>query len=354
MVKANCKEAPAYKEVLAENYQQLLHGKQVELFTLKNKQGLVAKVTNFGARLVQLLVPDREGRLDDVTLGYDTLAEASTHQLSAGATIGRYANRIDKGEFTLDGHTYHLSINNVINSLHGGTTGSRTQVFDAKQLDDATVEMHLLFKDGQDGYPGNCHLTTTFHLTDDNALVCTYTATTDKPTIINFCNHAYWNLNGIGNGDILGHELTIYADEYTPVSKDLITTGAIEKVQGTNLDFTTPHKIGARQDGIYDNNFVIRKQSGNKLQHAATVYAPESGRVLDVYTTEPGLQFYSGSGLNGEKDIGKGGKHYVSRGALALEAQKYPDSIHKPNWPSSVLRPGETYHSETHYKFSVK
>ena len=242
----------------------------------------------------------------------------------------------------------------MTNSLHGGTTGSRTQVFDAKQIDAATLELQLLFKDGQDGYPGNCLLITRYQLKDDGSLVCTYHATTDKPTIINVCNHAYWNLNGTGSGDVKGHELTIYADQYTPVRSDLITTGEIVNIKGTDLDFTTPQKIGARQNGIYDNNFVLRQQPGQELKHAATVYAPESGRVLDVYTTEPGLQFYSGSGLNGAKDIGKGGKPYVSCGGLALEAQKYPDSIHKPDWPSTVLRPGTTFTATTIYKFSTK
>ena len=346
--------AAGYTEVDPQAYEAVLNGKPVHLYTLTNKQGLIVKISNFGARLVQVLVPDRNGQLGDVTLGYDTLDEARTNQLSSGATIGRYANRIDKGEFTLDGKTYHLSLNNVTNSLHGGTTGSRTQVFDAKQIDAATLELQLLFKDGQDGYPGNCLLTTRYQLKDDGSLVCTYHATTDKPTIINVCNHAYWNLNGAGSGDVKGHELTIYADQYTPVRSDLITTGEIVNIKGTDLDFTTPQKIGARQNGIYDNNFVLRQQPGQELKHAATVYAPESGRVLDVYTTEPGLQFYSGSGLNGAKDIGKGGKPYVSCGGLALEAQKYPDSIHKPDWPSTVLRPGTAFTATTIYKFSTK
>ena len=318
--------AAGYTEVDPQAYEAVLNGKPVHLYTLTNKQGLIVKISNFGARLVQVLVPDRNGQLGDVTLGYDTL----------------------------DGKTYHLSLNNVTNSLHGGTTGSRTQVFDAKQIDAATLELQLLFKDGQDGYPGNCLLITRYQLKDDGSLVCTYHATTDKPTIINVCNHAYWNLNGTGSGDVKGHELTIYADQYTPVRSDLITTGEIVNIKGTDLDFTTPQKIGARQNGIYDNNFVLRQQPGQELKHAATVYAPESGRVLDVYTTEPGLQFYSGSGLNGAKDIGKGGKPYVSCGGLALEAQKYPDSIHKPDWPSTVLRPGTTFTATTIYKFSTK
>ena len=209
METTNKQQAAGYTEVDPQAYEAVLNGKPVHLYTLTNKQGLIVKISNFGARLVQVLVPDRNGQLGDVTLGYDTLDEARTNQLSSGATIGRYANRIDKGEFTLDGKTYHLSLNNVTNSLHGGTTGSRTQVFDAKQIDAATLELQLLFKDGQDGYPGNCLLITRYQLKDDGSLVCTYHATTDKPTIINVCNHAYWNLNGTGSGDVKGHELTI-------------------------------------------------------------------------------------------------------------------------------------------------
>ena len=357
--------APAadYVDVKPAGYHQMIDGKQVNLYTLKNKNGMVAKFTNYGGKLVEFLAPDRNGKLGDIALGYETLDAAKKGQLSAGCTIGRYANRIGKGKFTLDGKEYQLSINNGINHLHGGTTGSRVQVFDAKQLNGKTLQMHLLFKDGQDGYPGNCNLTATYKLTDDNSLVCIYEATTDKPTIVNFCNHAFWNLNGAGNGDILGHEMTLYADNFTPVDSTLITTGEIRSVKGTDLDFTVPHKIGERINGSYeqikfgpgyDFNFVINKVPGQKMNHAATVYAPESGRVMDVYTTEPGIQFYSGNFFNGAKDIGKGGKHYVYRGTFALETQKFPDSPNKPAWPSPILRPGQKFTSETIYKFSTK
>jgi len=352
-----------YVDLKPEAFQQTIKGKEVNLYKLHNKNGMVAKITNYGGKIEQLLVPDRKGHLGDVVLGYDSLDQAMNGQVSMGCVIGRYANRIGKGQFALDGQEYQLSINNGVNHLHGGTTGTRYQVFDAKQIDDQTLQLTYNFKDGEDGYPGNCMLKAVYRLTDNNELVCSYDAVTDKDTIVNFTNHAFWNLAGAGNATILNHELTLNADYFTPVDDTLITTGEIRSVKGTDFDFTTPHKIGERINGTYeqlkygpgyDHNFVINRVSGQNMNFAARVYEPTSGRIMEVYTTEPGIQFYSGNFLNGDKDIGKGGKHYLYRGAFCLETQHYPDSPNKKNFPSVVLQPGQWFSSTTIYRFSTK
>ena len=352
-----------YVDLKPEAYHQTVNGKEVNLYTLHNKNGMVAKITNYGGKIMQLLVPDRKGNLGDVALGYDSLDKARQGQLSMGCVIGRYGNRIAKGHFTLDGQEYQLTINNGVNHLHGGTTGTRVQVFDAKQIDDKTLQLNYNFKDGDDGYPGNCMLKATYQLTDDNELVCSYDAVTDKDTIVNFTNHAFWNLAGAGNGTILNQELMLNADYFTPVDNTQITTGEIRSVKGTPVDFTTPHKIGERINADYDQikfgngydlNFVINRDPNKNMNFAGQVYEPVSGRLMQIYTTEPGIQFYSGNGLNGDKDIGKGGKHYAFRGAFCLETQHYPDSPNKDNFPSVVLQPGQWFSSTTIYKFSAK
>ena len=353
-----------YVDVKREAFQKEVNGKMADLYTLTNKNGMVAKITTYGGKLVQLLVPDKNGKLGDVVLGYETLQQTIDGQGSMGATVGRYANRIGKGQFTLDGTAYQLSINNGPNHLHGGTMGTRFQVFDAEQPDFRTLKLYYYFKDGEEGYPGNCLLRAVYTLTDNNELSVTYDAVTDKPTIVNFTNHAFYNLAGAGSGTILNHELTLNADTFTPVDETQITTGEIRPVKGTVMDFTKPTVIGLRVNDSYeqlkygpgyDHNWILNK-TGNSLTFAARVYEPTSGRILEVYTTEPGIQFYSGNWLEGKapRDVGKGGKVYNFRDAFCLETQHFPDSPNKPNFPSAVLRPGQWFTSTTVYKFSVK
>jgi aldose 1-epimerase len=352
-------------DIQDEAYQGLIDGKKVELFTLRNKQGMLAKITNYAGKLVQLLVPDKHGKLGDVVLGYDSLKQAMHGQVSMGCTIGRFANRIARGQFVLNGESYQLTINNGQNHLHGGTKGSRFVVFDAKQLDEQTLELTYYFKDGEEGYPGNCSLKTVYTLTNENELKIQYDAVTDSPTIVNFTNHTFWNLAGEGNDTILDHELTLNADTFTPIDDTLIPTGEIRSVKNTPFDFTQPQKIGQRIDEKdeqlqyghgYDLNWVLNKKTGEELSLAARAYEPKSGRVLEIYTTEPGIQFYSGNGLTGKLplDIGKHGKPYDFRSAFALETQHFPDSPNKPQFPSVRLNPGQWFSSTTIHKFFVQ
>lgn len=354
-----------FVEIEQEAYQRVIDGKQVDLYTLRNKNGMVAKITNYAGKLVQLLIPDHDGHLCDVVLGYETIGQAIQGQVSMGSTIGRYANRIGKGQFTLNGTSYQLTINNGPHHIHGGTRGSRFVVFDATQLDEKTLQLTYCYKDGEEGYPGNCSQKVVYALTDNNALVITYDAVTDKPTIVNFTNHTFWNLAGEGCGDILNHVLTINADSFTPVDDSLIVTGEIRPVVGTPLDFTSPRKIGAdiasdyeqmKYGQGYDFNWILNKDGNKKIRFAARICDPDSGRAMEVYTTEPGLQFYSGNFLTGNAplDIGKGGKPYVHRGGFCLETQHFPDSPNKPQFPTTVLNPGEWFSSSTLYKFTMQ
>ncbi|MDF2636762.1 MAG: galactose-epimerase [Pelosinus sp.] len=353
-----------YVEIKREAFQKEINGKQVDLYTLTNKTGMVAKITNYGGKIVQLLVPDKNGKLSDVVLGYESLDQTINGQASMGCTIGRYANRISKGQFSLDGKDYQLTVNNGANHLHGGTKGSRFVVFDANQIDAKTLQLTYYFKDGEEGYPGNCLLKTVYSLTDNNELVITYDAVTDKSTIVNFTNHAFFNLAGSGSGTILNHQLTLNADNFTPVDGTLITTGEIRPVKGTPMDFTKSTTIGTRINDSYeqlkygpgyDHNYVLNK-TGNELSFAARVYEPKSGRVMEIYTTEPGIQFYAGNFLEGKvpRDIGKGGKAYNFREGFCLETQHFPDSPNKDNFPSTVLSPGQWFSSTTVHKFTVK
>jgi len=354
-----------YVDIKREDYQCVINGKQVDLYTLRNKNGMVAKITNYAGKLVQLLVPDRDGQMGDVLLGYETLEQAIQGQVSMGSAIGRFANRIRKGKFTLNGAEYQLTINNGPNHLHGGTKGSRFVVFDALQIDDNTLQLNYCFKDGEEGYPGNCSLKLIYTLTDNNEFVISYEAETDKPTIVNFTNHAFWNLAGEGCGDILNHILTLNADAFTPVDDTLIATGEIRPVAGTPLDFTSPQTIGARINSDYaqmkygqgyDFNWVLNKGADQEMSFAARVREISSGRAMEVYTTEPGMQFYSGNFLTGKTptDIGKGDKPYVHRSGFCLETQHFPDSPNKPQFPTTVLNPGEGFSSSTLYKFTVQ
>ena len=338
----------------------------IRLYTLSNKNGVEIKVTNFGAIITSILVPDRDGKLADIALGYDQV-EGYINAVDKpyfGAIVGRYGNRIAKGEFTLDGETYSLAINNSPNHLHGGVIGFDKVVWDGKLTkgpDWQGVELRYLAKDREEGYPGNLQITVTYKLNSKDELSVEYHATTDKATPVNLTQHTYFNLKGEGEGTILDHKLMLNADRYTPVDSTLIPTGELATVTGTPFDFTTAKSIG--QDigqenqqleyGLgYDHNFVINRDSDG-LVHAATVHEPESGRVMEIHTTEPGIQFYCGNFLDGRLK-GKSGKSYVHRGGFCLETQHYPDSPNQADFPSTILRPDGVYQTTTVFKFSAK
>ncbi len=341
-------------------------GKPVDLYTLTNKSGMEATITNFGGILVSLKVPDRKGKLDDIVLGYDSIDGYLTNKAFLGATIGRYGNRIGHGKFTLDGASYNVPKNNGENSLHGGIKGFNKQLWTAKDVSGSNgqaLELTYVSKDGEEGYPGNLSVKVIYTLTDQNELKIDYSATTDKTTVVNLTNHSYFNLAGQGNGDILEQELTIHADRFTPVDEGLIPTGELGTVKGTPFDFTKPTAIGSRinQDsdqqikfgGGYDHNWVLNDGGKGKLFLAAEAFDPKSGRVLQVLTTEPGVQFYTGNFLDGTI-TGKGGKVYNKRYAFCLETQHYPDSPNHPDFPSTTLKPGKKYHTTTIFKFSSR
>lgn len=341
-------------------YSSTIDGKAVKLYTLKNKQGVSVSITNYGGRVVSLLVPDKDNKLTDVVLGYDSVgAYRKKGEPFFGALIGRYGNRIGKGKFTLDGKEYQLQLNDGVNTLHGGTDGFFGKVWDAKQVDSTKLELSYVSNDGEAGYPGKLDVKVTYTLTDDNALQIDYTATTDKTTIVNLTNHAYFNLNGEGDSTILDHELMIDASAYTPVDSTLIPTGKLQPVAGTAFDFNKAKLIG-KQIGDndeqlkfgkgYDHNFALTHHDGK--MPVAVVKSTKTGIVLSVITTEPGLQFYSGNFLTGADKDGKGGKSYPHRSAFCLETQHFPDAPNHPNFASTVLKPGETYKTSTTYKFS--
>ena len=341
-------------------YSTTIDGKAVKLYTLKNKQGASVSISNFGGRIVSLLVPDKNNKLTDVVLGYDSVgAYRKKGEPFFGALIGRYGNRIGKGKFTLDGKEYQLQLNDGVNTLHGGTDGFFGKVWDAKQVDSTKLELSYVSNDGEAGYPGKLDVKVTYTLTDDNSLQIDYAATTDKTTILNLTNHAYFNLNGEGDSTILDHELMIDANTYTPVDSTLIPTGKLQPVAGTAFDFNKAKLIG-KQIGDndeqlkfgkgYDHNFALTHHDGKTP--VAVVKSTKTGIVLSVITTEPGLQFYSGNFLTGADKDGKGGKSYPRRSAFCLETQHFPDAPNHPNFASTVLKPGETYKTSTTYKFS--
>ena len=337
-------------------------GESVEIFTLANSRGLKARVMTWGATLVSMEVPDREGKFADVTLGFDTLeGYLGTHPYF-GAIAGRYANRIAKGKFSLEGKEYMLAVNNGANHLHGGIRGFDKKNWSAKVLTGANgVRFSTTSEDGEEGYPGALHAKVTYTLTDDNALHIDYEATADRPTVLNLTNHAYWNLAGAGESDILGHELTLHAGRFTPVDDGSIPTGKLEPVAGGPMDFTKAKVIGkdiaqlAGTPGGYDHNFVIDHPAAksSNWNPTAELFDPKSGRVMKVATTEPGVQFYTGNYLDGTV-TGKGGKVYKKNFGVCLETQHFPDSPNQPEFPSTVLRPGKTYRSSTTYTFSVR
>ncbi|MCL5271075.1 MAG: galactose mutarotase, partial [bacterium] len=340
-------------------------GKAVDLYILTNGHGVQAKITNYGGIVVSLFVPDRNGVMGDVVLGFDNLGDYVKHSPYFGCIVGRYANRIAFGQFTLDGVSYTLAVNNDANHLHGGLRGFDKFLWNAEPIEHGkggpALELTALSPDGDEGYPGALSLTVSYTLTDDDALRIDYRAKTDKTTIVNLTNHSYFNLGGAGNGDILGTVMQINAGRFTPVNENLIPTGEIRAVKGTPLDFTQPTPIGERIDGAdpqlkiaggYDHNYVLDHNDG-RLTVGAVAYDPRSGRVLEMRTTEPGVQLYTGNFLDGTL-IGKGGKVYPHRSGFCLEAQHYPDSPNQPGFPSVVLKRGREYRQTTIYRFSTR
>ncbi len=339
----------------------MVDGKPVKLYTLTNAKGMVVKLTNYGCIITEIHVPDKNGNMADVALGFDDHKGYLGKSPFFGAVAGRVANRIAKGKFTLDGKDYSLFVNNGPNALHGGKKGFDKKVWGAVQFPDPKIRLDYHSPDGEEGYPGDLDATVTYTLAPDNALRIDYKATTDKPTPVNLTNHSYFNLAGQGHGTILDHIVTIAADQYTPVDNTLIPTGELKAVKGTPFDFTTPHVIGERIKQVggdpvgYDHNFVLRQPRGDasKPALAVRVQDPKSGRVMEMFTTEPGVQFYTGNFLDRTLS-GKGGVKYPQYGGFCLEAQHFPDSINHPNFPSVVLRPGQTYRQTTMYKFSTQ
>ncbi len=344
-----------FDNLVQTDFGQDMHGQKIDLFTLKNANGMTAKVMTYGATLTELCVPDKRRKSVDIILGFDTLKPYEEQSPYFGATIGRYANRIAGSKFTLDGKEFYLAPNSGHNTLHGGIRGFDKRLWKAEPSNEngiAAVKFTYLSKDMEEGFPGNLTTTVTYSLNNDDELKIDYSASTDKPTPINLTNHAYFDLAGAGDESVLKHQVRINADSYTPVDKQLIPTGVIEPVKGTPFDFTEPKEIGKDIDkvpGGYDHNFVLRQSKG-QLKEAAVVVEPISGRTLTMLTTEPGVQFYTGNFLDGTIR-GIGGlypKHY----AFTLEAQHFPDSLHRDSWPPTILRPGQTYKQTTVYKFS--
>ncbi len=338
------------------------NGTAVDLYTLKNRNGMIVRVTNYGGIVTELHAPDRAGRFDDVVLGFKTLRPYLESHPYFGAIIGRVGNRIAKGRFTLNGREYTLAINDGQNHLHGGLKGFDKVIWQGQAsevADGASLTLSYASPDGEEGYPGTLATTVVYTLTNQNELRIDYMATTDKATPVNLTNHSYFNLTGEGLGDILGHELMLAADRFTPVDAGLIPTGEIKAVAGTPMDFTTPSTIGSRiaqvplaDPGGYDHNYVL-SSGGGTLALAARVREPKTGRVLEVSTTEPGIQFYTGNFLDG-KLTGKRGVTYKKHFGFCLETQHFPDSVNHPAFPTTILEPGQTYRTTTVYKFTAQ
>ena len=351
-------------QVRKESFGKTGDGRPVDLYTLTNSHGVEVRAMTYGGIIVSLRVPDKSGSLGDIVLGHESLDGYLVNPPFLGVIVGRYANRIANATFTLDGVKYTLAKNDGPNSLHGGINGFNKQVWEAKEFENAKgvgVAFSYLSKDGEEGYPGNLKVKVSYTLTNENQLIVDYEATTDKATPLNLSQHSYFNLAGEGSGDILGHHLMLNADRFTPVDKTLIPTGELRSVQGTPMDFTKPTAIGARINEDYeqlivgkgyDHNWVINRKD-DSLTLAAKVHEPTSGRILEVFTTEPGVQFYSGNFLDGSI-TGKHGHVYKQRYGLCLETQHFPDSPNHPSFPSTILKPGQTFHSQTVFKFSTE
>jgi aldose 1-epimerase len=344
------------------NFSSTLNGEKIDLFILQNKNQFVVAITNYGARIVSAILKNKSGQLTDVVLGFDNLQRyISSDEKYHGAIIGRYANRIAKGKFILNGVEYNLAINNGPNHLHGGNKGFHDVAWEVKEFNQNSIELTYISKDGEEGYPGELKVSVTYTLHDDNALEINYKASTNKDTIINLTNHSYFNLNGAGSGTIYDHQLLIEADAFTPIDPDSIPTGVIQPVTNTPFDFKKFTSIGQRinADDIqlkngkgYDHNFIINK-SANELVKAATAYSPATGIQLEVYTTEPGVQFYSGNFMKGSNTLKNGAKDDY-RTAFCLETQHFPDSPNQPHFPSVILKKNQVFKSKTIYQFSVK
>ena len=357
----SCNQAAKNKAMARKEIYGTHQGKEIHLLTLTNKTGNVIRLTNWGARITWIEVPDKNGKKENITFGYDTFEETITGDMSFGSTVGRYANRIANGKFTLERVEYTLPRNNGPNTLHGGPRGWHSVVWNTEVLKNSefsAVRFTYVSPDMEEGFPGTMNIEVIYTWTDNNEIIMEYTCTTDKKTVLNITNHAYFNLHGAGNGDILDHEVTLKASAFTPVDSVMIPTGEIRPVAGTPFDFTTPHTIGERIGGDYeqlvpgkgyDHNFVL----DNIDEVDVAVYEPVSGRVLEVLTDQPGMQLYTGNFLNGTR-IGHGGKPYNFRSGFCLESGHYPDSPNHPEFPSTVLNPGETFKSRTVYRFSVR
>ena len=346
--------------LLQSTFQTEVDGKKTDLYVLRKKNNMEVCITNFGGRIVSVMVPDKDGKMQDVVLGFDSIQDYISKPSDFGATIGRYANRIGQGKFTLDSVEYQLPKNNYGHCLHGGPKGFQYKIFDANLLTPQKLELTCKADDGEEGFPGNLTCKVVMELTDDNAIDIKYEAETDKPTVINLTNHSYFNLDGDA-GSNSDHLLTVDADFYTPVDSTFMTTGEIVTVEGTPMDFRVATPVGLRIDDYdfeqlknghgYDHNWVLNAK-GDVTRKAATLQSPKTGIVMDMYTSEPGVQVYAGNFLDGSV-TGKKGITYNRRASVCLETQKYPDTPNKPEWPSAVLRPGEKYTSECIYKFSV-
>ena len=342
------------------NFQAEKDGKKTDLFVLKNANGMEVCITNFGGRIVSVMVPDKEGAMRDVVHGFDSVQDYMKHPTDFGATIGRYANRINQGRITVEGVEYQLPQNNYGHCLHGGPNGFQYAVFDVEEADERSLTLSYTSKDGEEGFPGNLICRVNFTLTDDNAIDISYDAETDRTTVVNMTNHSYFNLDGDASKTNAHYLLTLDADRYTPVDSTFMTTGEILPVEGTDMDFRTPVAVGERIDNDfiqlqygkgYDHNWVLNTQ-GDINRPCATLASLESGIMLEVYTSEPGIQVYAGNFLDGTL-TGKKGAIYGHRTAICLETQKYPDTPNKPEWPSALLKPGEKYTSRCIYKFSI-
>lgn len=345
-----------------KDFQKEINNKETDLFILKNKKGMEVAVTNYGCAILAIMVPDKDGKYANVVLGHDSIDHVvNSPEPFLSTTIGRYGNRIAKGKFTLYGEEHELTINNGPNSLHGGPTGFHARVWDADQLAENIIQFNYVSADGEEGFPGTLQTTVTYHLTDDNEVVIMYQAVTDKPTVLNLTNHSYFNLSGAGDPSVADHTLTINADYYLPTDETAIPYGAPEKVEGTPMDFRTPHLVGTRIDEPtdqltwargYDHTYILNKEEG-ELGFCARLQSPKTGIIMETYTTQPGVQLYTGNWMTGNFE-GKNGGRYPARAALCLETQHFPDSPNRPEYPSTVLRPGEVFESKTIYKFSAE
>jgi aldose 1-epimerase len=357
----SCNQRPVNRaqSITRSEFGKLPDGRIADIYTLTNRNGLVMKVSNYGGTVTSLSVPDKNGEFADIVLGCDSLKDYLKATAYFGAIVGRYGNRIAKGEFVLDGKTYILAKNNGPNTLHGGLVGFDKMIWDAIEINDTSgvgLKLHYLSKDGEEGFPGNLDVTVAYMLTNKDEFRIEYMATTDKSTPLNLTHHSYFNLAGAGNGDILNHKIMINAQKYTVVDSTFIPTGELRDVKGTPLDFTQQQTIGSRIKELggnplgYDHNYVLNN-SGKALALVAKVTDPESGRIMEVFTDQPGMQFYTGNFLDGSI-IGKGGKAYNQYSGFCFETQKFPDSPNRPSFPDCILKPGEIYKSTTIYKFS--